>query len=436
MAANPKRAALVLNREARRALTDLLTASARSSEEPPATFFMRSGISVSLSSEEFRQYGHVLSLLAPARTAKRPRALSAHALRAHLHDAIIAVVPKPNIVERTSHETAELVQGALREFEQRLALPPQQWHVRFPVEGIRLKQPVRVGAVTFQQPTRVLREQWLKRSPKLFSDFKNDVERLDRLAWASLSVIAVDERAATDLGVYVLQLALDLVNLYAPFLNGPEGAAAYIPGVRGVQWIASLSRPVTKPEAVRFERSVKGPWPIDLATLHRLPAYRRLSVLISKDEPLTDFEERLLSSIRWIGRGASSAWNEESLLDFVIALESLILGPRRDQELGFRLRLRCAYLLAKRREHRDRLFDVIGKLYGLRSAVVHKGSFEVPAHMRQAARRYATQAIIEMARRPHFSRMQSHDDLDRWFDRLVLAISTGPKRTRGKREAT
>lgn len=60
---------------------------------------------------------------------------------------------------------------------------------------------------------------------------------------------------------------------------------------------------------------------------------------------------------------------KERIIDQMIALESLYLGN--EQELKYRLALRSAFLLRKRKDHRDLVFKNIKKAYDLRSIIVH-----------------------------------------------------------------
>jgi hypothetical protein len=60
---------------------------------------------------------------------------------------------------------------------------------------------------------------------------------------------------------------------------------------------------------------------------------------------------------------------EDRIIDQMIAFESLYLGN--EQELTYRLALRVAFLLCKRKDSRHKVFTDIKKAYGYRSRIVH-----------------------------------------------------------------
>jgi hypothetical protein len=61
---------------------------------------------------------------------------------------------------------------------------------------------------------------------------------------------------------------------------------------------------------------------------------------------------------------------QDKILDFMIALESLLIGPT-DRELQYRLSLRCAMLVGKSQDERTEILTDIGVAYQLRSWIVH-----------------------------------------------------------------
>ncbi len=67
---------------------------------------------------------------------------------------------------------------------------------------------------------------------------------------------------------------------------------------------------------------------------------------------------------------------DDSLVDAVIALEALFGTGK--TEVGFRLQLAVAFLLAADHEERKRIFVEVGELYEARSALVHGTVIPVP----------------------------------------------------------
>lgn len=64
---------------------------------------------------------------------------------------------------------------------------------------------------------------------------------------------------------------------------------------------------------------------------------------------------------------------EDALVDYVVGLESLLTGKGDISELGYRIRMRGAVVLAATRSERRRLSASLRDLYNLRSRIVHGG---------------------------------------------------------------
>ena len=76
----------------------------------------------------------------------------------------------------------------------------------------------------------------------------------------------------------------------------------------------------------------------------------------------------------------------DAAIDLGIALEALYLSDLSDDrgELTFRLRIRAARFIGTHAAERKRIFELVGKLYGLRSTAVHIGRLKgQPSSIRQ-----------------------------------------------------
>ncbi|MGW0495772.1 hypothetical protein ACWD0Z_10185 [Streptomyces sp. NPDC003007] len=86
-----------------------------------------------------------------------------------------------------------------------------------------------------------------------------------------------------------------------------------------------------------------------------------------------------------LGMGKES--DVESLLDFVISLEAILL-PRDGQvghsDLSYRFRVHGAHYLASTADERHDVYKRMGDLYGLRSTLVHGGKYPDDAKIREA----------------------------------------------------
>jgi Apea-like HEPN len=98
----------------------------------------------------------------------------------------------------------------------------------------------------------------------------------------------------------------------------------------------------------------------------------------------------------------------------------LLLGPKNDKELGYRLRLRCAHLLGVNADGKGPIVRQIGKLYDIRSKIVHSGSAEVLDADLSIIRFFAKKALVAVLTEPHFESMQSGDEFDQWLENSIL----------------
>ena len=88
--------------------------------------------------------------------------------------------------------------------------------------------------------------------------------------------------------------------------------------------------------------------------------------------------------------GAYSAVWFENLVDLATALEAILIGDDKETEgLTLRLRSRAAALLATVDDPARAIFDDVGKLYGLRSKIVHGGQIK-EAELRRTIDRIST----------------------------------------------
>ena len=97
--------------------------------------------------------------------------------------------------------------------------------------------------------------------------------------------------------------------------------------------------------------------------------------------------------------GASRRTNADKLVDFVIALESVLLSGIKSGELSFRFRLNGAFYLSSRAQERLDIYNRLKKLYELRSALVHGA--KVPSYQELAkgstdARNLAAKALLKV----------------------------------------
>ncbi len=114
------------------------------------------------------------------------------------------------------------------------------------------------------------------------------------------------------------------------------------------------------------------------ATVEKLKKYNIGAPLSSKDYAVHRF---------YLGAARPSA--ADALVDFVVALESLLLpydSEARHGDLGYRFRLHGGHYLTEKKAERMQVFKQLKTLYELRSALVHGGKFPKPSDIEEGRR--------------------------------------------------
>ena len=120
------------------------------------------------------------------------------------------------------------------------------------------------------------------------------------------------------------------------------------------------------------------------------------------------------------------------MLNYIVALESMVLGSKNQGELTYRLRLRASHLLARKRKFTKQVSARVGELYNVRSEIVHRGSFLVSTQLRDTARLYASTALLNLLRDPAFFALDTEDAVEDWFE----APAFGPRARKAANHAT
>ena len=184
--------------------------------------------------------------------------------------------------------------------------------------------------------------------------------------------------------------------LLALQLNGyyPSGYAAHLwPDPSWVMPI-SMSIPLTLPYQPRQWSSISpAAFERIRATVVQLGGY-------NVSEPRSPRELALHRF--YLGNGRINA--VDAVLDFVIALESLLLPydeDARHAELGYRFRLHGARYLARTRSERREISRQLASLYGLRSRLVHGSGYPAAAEIesgRASAETFGRQGLMRAVR--------------------------------------
>lgn len=254
-----------------------------------------------------------------------------------------------------------------------------------------------------------------------------DNPKLQGATVAKVKVEALDEDAARQLALKEVRLTIDIINFYSDLVRYQIGFL-YLPGDREPTY---TSLPViTTGLNIRYGLEDRAVGPIGRLNLRILNEYSdhhdmglsRISKMLNeKRDSLNRLEQRLIAALQWAGRATIDAREEEAFLLFTIALESIILADSDKEELRHRLRERAAHLISDSPEERKKIFGRLGKLYDLRSMIVHGGVSEVPKDCLQDIRFFAKEAIIRLLTNEEFKNMTKPEELSFWFTNRILS---------------
>lgn len=146
----------------------------------------------------------------------------------------------------------------------------------------------------------------------------------------------------------------------------------------------------------------------------------RLAELLAKDKR-TPLEDRILCAFQWAGRATVDTRNEEAFLLYMIALESLVLMKSEKSETTFQLKLKAAHLLKTTVRARKDLAARLGKLYRLRSQIVHSGNFHVTESEVSEIREYTKKALVTVVNSEEFKNMTTEQEFDDWLEHKLLS---------------
>jgi hypothetical protein len=235
---------------------------------------------------------------------------------------------------------------------------------------------------------------------------------------ARITVRAVDQESAQRLATQQIRATLDVISFFGMLL-----------GQTRLIRLPSLDGGVERSEnpALLIQKEKRTAWPsvrprgslIQLDSLFKKPVDKDLGVsmlskLLRKDHP-TASEERIMTAAGWAGRAASKVRPSEVFLFYLIALECLLLPPKNETELNYRMRLRGAHLLTRKSASRAQIFTRIGELYSTRSKIVHNGSQDVSDDDLSSAR-FVTLTSVLIA----LKQLSREPDLEAWFHEQVL----------------
>jgi hypothetical protein len=369
----------------------------------------------------------------------RKQVLGLRAVEALLQTAILTAL---DITKKQPGQSFEQrLEQAIAVLQQSTQATPDEWQLHFRVMGIAPQGlPITLGNMRLYHATEDSLRHEVDRLNSYIDSTKNmpnekqalkDVigsevgKGLRGTVMAAVEVKAIDEDAAEAIATRDLRLILDVINFYADVIHPPGvRARAYLPGDASSVIDVSFGYHMSAQPSGYLSNVKRGPLEaISLVELTPKLAERngfgRIKDILASTER-NSFERRLLTAFRWAGRATVTERREDAFLLYAVALESLLLPTEQSAELSYRLRLRCAHLLGLTPEARERLVKRVGRLYGLRSRIVHSGSIDVTDADLSEIRHLAKNAIVALLVEPDFQAMNNENDLEQWFERKLL----------------
>ena len=349
--------------------------------------------------------------------------LSRRSVERYLQDSLLHSL---DIRRKREKPFDERVKEALGELRRRLESPLLSYRSFVSVHGFAPKDlPFSFGGIRFVRFGRSHQRQLLKPigTGTKFKALRRHVSDLkDSELWgnpcAVVEVKARDFDSAMVRARVATRAAVDSVNFFHDRIRYNHGWL-YLPaeGARAHE-IAAI---VSSEGQVLLSHAKVGPLDtFSLENLRENPRILRqllaLSALSRIAIPKTAGEV-LLTSFRWAGRASVEPKREQSFLLFAIALEAAAL-PVHNQEITYRLSLRVARLLGRSREQRAEVTKSVADLYGVRSKIVHSGSYEVTDEDLGRLRWLTKAVLLRLLRRRSLWR-SSPNELETWLEGLV-----------------
>ena len=199
---------------------------------------------------------------------------------------------------------------------------------------------------------------------------------------AEVKTSAVDNERAQEIGMQLLNLALDVLCFYKFNRNFRDDAFAGDRfGIQGELHQDTQDLILFAETGISFPRKLTGftaPFAIANSALAdlRTDGIDVLSEILNRDETeRTSFEKDLTTSIRFIGLSSRDEHVANAFVNGVISLEALLLDDH--ESIIDNLAERVAFIIGKNAAERNLYFDEMRRLYKIRCDIVHSGNSDV-----------------------------------------------------------
>ena len=229
-----------------------------------------------------------------------------------------------------------------------------------------------------------------------------------------------DIRAATTLAMREVQATVECLNFFSDMLDYNH-SWLFLPGDQKT----TVTTKIAFGDHGRFTVESKAVGPMggyDVKRLRSQPNIRgivkRISRLLQKRGGEVD--ELLLKALRWAGRATVAPLRNEAFMLYAIALECVVLPGSDRGELRHRLSQRVAKVTQDTVAKRTETQKLIGRLYDVRSKIVHTGLYAVNEDELYRMRNVAKGVILTLLKDTRVAGLNTAGQLDQWYEDRML----------------
>lgn len=294
-----------------------------------------------------------------------------------------------------------------------LNAPSSQWRVYIPIRAPLVARATKFGVVEFLPGSGTVGERLRRALPNVASAF--DVDTIARL-----HVNAVDGNAAQAIGIQRLRHTLDVLDFLEPVIEAPyldEATTFESVDAPGESAVVATRAGLASHSTIRFfvrprTLGARG----EQASLER-----SIDALLRYPKP-SSLKRRLSTALAWAGRANVQRRLDQAFLMKIIAVEAALTKADTRNASTERLRLRVAQVLGGSPERRRFAYEQMGTFYHVRSSIVHAGTAGELGETAMAEITGLTREVLKtLLTRSPFTAMSSEEDLERWFERQLLA---------------
>ena len=390
-------------------------------DDVPSQWWSRIGEgTVYLNPEQFRKYHQILKNLMDSSGCNY---LSEKQVDSALQDAVFESI---DIENRRIHDVTQRIQCALGKLNDLLNSPVYEYECWVEIGGIDLSAlPIRFGNVQFevfscdqiQRLQDVIRTKHTAYKDEKFRALESEsIQSFIDKPFAIVMTNARDAKYAMETGRKEVQTVIELLNFFSGIVTGCNGWLYIATNDTGKK----IGRCLVISEIGDYNHNLSVGNPLGTFSIQNaleLPgkigkAVRQLNSRMKS--AISEVDRLILTAFRWGGTATAARSSEDSFLQFIVALECLLLPEQYLSRKGLHLSLRVAGILTNEESEHRRLFSIVRHHYDLRSKIAHDGFYEVSEHDLVMVRSLAKRVIIEVFLNSEARTCTIRSDYERW----------------------